>query len=186
MSQTKTVSTNVPLTQHPKLIAQSILHALNGRWHKPAMQVFMVIIVAHLLEHVFQAYQVYGLGWPRKDALGALGLIYPWLVRSEWLHYGHALFMLLGIAALRPAIVGRARTWWDITFAIAFYHHFEHALLLGQVLIHQNLFNSPVPISIGQLWVPRLELHLFYNAIVLVPMLIALSYHRFPGDSVLE
>ncbi|MBD0344613.1 MAG: hypothetical protein ICV63_07220 [Coleofasciculus sp. Co-bin14] len=167
-------------------MAQSILHTLNGQWHKPAMQVFMVIIITHLLEHVFQAYQVYVLGWPRKDALGALGLIYPWLVRSEWLHYGHALFMLLGIAALRPAIVGRARIWWDITFAIAFYHHFEHALLLGQVLIHQNLFNSPVPISIGQLWVPRLELHLFYNAIVLIPMLIALYYHRSPGDSVPE
>jgi hypothetical protein len=167
MSQNKTVISGAGLTQYLKLIAQSIIRKLNGRWHKPAMQIFMVIIITHLLEHVFQAYQVYGLGWSRKQALGALGLLYPQLVHSEWLHYGHALFMLLGLAALRPAIVGRARIWWDITFAIAFYHHFEHALLLGQALIHQNLFGSPVPISIGQLWIPRLELHLLY-------------FHRFP------
>ena len=186
MSQSKSVNSNTRLTQYPKLIAQSILHTLNGRWHKSAMQVFMVIIIAHLLEHIFQAYQVYGLGWSRKDAHGALGLVYPWLVRSEWLHYGHALFMLLGVAALRPAIIGRARVWWDITFAIAFYHHFEHALLLGQALTHENLFGSPVPISIGQLWVPRLELHLFYNVLVLIPMLIALYYHRFLDGSVAE
>jgi hypothetical protein len=180
MSQIKPAISNTRLIQRPKLIAQSVFYKLNGQWHKPAMQVFMIIIITHLLEHVFQAYQVYGLGWPRKEALGVLGLAYPWLVHSEWLHYGHALFMLLGIAALRPAIVGRARIWWDITFAIAFYHHFEHALLLGQALIHQNLFNSPVPISIGQLWIPRLELHLFYNLIVLIPMLVALYFHRFP------
>ncbi|RUT02801.1 hypothetical protein DSM106972_057210 [Dulcicalothrix desertica PCC 7102] len=182
MSRAKNAISNPRFTQYPKLITQSIFHTLNGRWHKPAMQVFMVIIITHLLEHIFQVYQVYVLGWSRKDALGALGLLYPWLVRSEWLHYGHALFMLLGLAALRPAIVGRARIWWDITFVIAFYHHFEHALLLGQVLINKNLFGSPVPTSIGQLWIPRLELHLFYNALVLLPMLIALYYHRFPSD----
>jgi hypothetical protein len=183
MSQIKTAISNTQLIQRPKLIAQSVFYKLNGQWHKPAMQVFTIIIVAHLLEHVFQAYQVYALGWSRKDALGALGLMYPWLVRSEWLHYGHALFMLLGLAALRPAIVGRARIWWDITFAIAFYHHFEHALLLGQALTHENLFGSPVPTSLGQLWIPRLELHLFYNALVLIPMLIALYFHRFPPST---
>jgi hypothetical protein len=160
----------------------SILRALNGRWHKQAMQVFMFIIVAHWLEHIFQAYQVWVLGWPRSQAMGALGLLYPWLMKTEWLHYGHALFMLVGLALLRPSMVGRARVWWDITFALQFYHHFEHALLLGQVLIHHNLFDASVPTSIGQLWIPRIELHLIYNTMVTIPMLIAVFYHRYPTD----
>ncbi|KYC43739.1 hypothetical protein WA1_00820 [Scytonema hofmannii PCC 7110] len=159
---------------------KSLIYTLNGRWHRRAMQVFMLVILAHLLEHFFQAYQVYVMGWSRPDALGALGFIYPWLVRSEWLHYGHALFMLVGLAVLRPAIVGEARNWWNIAFVLQFWHHFEHALLLGQVLIHKNLFDSSVPTSVLQLWIPRLEVHLFYNTVVLIPMLIALYYHRFP------
>lgn len=151
---------------------------LNGEWHQIAMQFFMLIIISHFLEHVFQVYQLYVLQWARPKCLGALGLIYPWLVHSEYLHYGHALFMLVGLAVLRPAITSKAKLWWDIALVLGFLHHLEHALLLSQVIIHQNLFNSPVPISIGQIWFPRLELHFFYNAIVLTPMLISLYYHR--------
>jgi hypothetical protein len=39
-----------------------------------------------------------------------------------------------------------------------------------------------VPTSIVQLWVPRVELHLFYNAIVFIPMVIAMYYHMFPSS----
>jgi hypothetical protein len=160
---------------------QAVVYRLNGQWYKPAMQVFMAIIIAHWAEHLFQAVQVYIMHWPRKQALGALGLLYPWLVHSEWLHYSHALFMLVGLAVLRPSMVGKARVWWNISFALQFWHHIEHALLLGQALTHKNLFNSPVPTSVLQSWgVPRIELHLFYNTIVFVPMVIALFYHRFP------
>jgi hypothetical protein len=38
-----------------------------------------------------------------------------------------------------------------------------------------------VPTSIVQLWVPRVELHLFYNTVVFVPMVIAMYYHMFPS-----
>jgi hypothetical protein len=38
----------------------------------------------------------------------------------------------------------------------------------------------PVPTSLLQLWVPRVELHLFYNTIVFIPMVIAMYYHLFP------
>jgi hypothetical protein len=38
----------------------------------------------------------------------------------------------------------------------------------------------PVPTSLVQLWVPRVELHLFYNTIVFIPMVIAMYYHLFP------
>jgi hypothetical protein len=37
-----------------------------------------------------------------------------------------------------------------------------------------------VPTSIGQIWIPRIELHLFYNAIVFTPMVVAMYYHMHP------
>lgn len=164
---------------------KKFVYLLNSRWHNVGMQIFMFVVALHFSEHLVQIWQLWGLGWPRPQCLGLLGLAYPWLMRSEWLHYGHALFMLIGFAVFRPSMVGKALIWWDIAFVLAFYHHFEHALLLGQRLFHQNLFNSPVPISIGQFWFPRIELHLFYNLMVLFPMLIASIYHRFPTFKVL-
>jgi hypothetical protein len=159
---------------------KALLSTLNGTWHKRAMQIFMAIVLAHWAEHFAQAYQVYVRGWPRNHAHGALGLIFPWLVASEALHYGYALIMLAGLALLRPAFLGRARAWWDVALLLQIWHHFEHALLLGQAMVHKNLFGSPVPVSLVQLVIPRVELHLFYNAIVFFPMLIAMFYHLYP------
>jgi hypothetical protein len=156
------------------------VRALNGPWHKVAMLIFAAIVVSHWTEHVFQAFQVFVLGWPRPQALGALGLVFPWLVRSEALHYGHALAMLLGLVLLRPAMSGRARTWWDVALVIQVWHHFEHALLLSQVALGTTLFGAAAPISILQLVFPRVELHLFYNAMVTMPMVVALYYHLHP------
>src|SRR5262249_6436333 len=41
---------------------------------------------------------------------------------------------------------------------------------------------SPVPTSIIQLWIPRVELHLFYNSVVFIPMVIGMYYHMFPPE----
>jgi len=65
-------------------------------------------------------------------------------------------------------------------FWIQFFHHVEHALLQTQVIVGHNLLGRPVPTSLVQLWVPRVELHLFYNTIVFIPMVIAMYYHLFP------
>ncbi|HEX6070140.1 MAG TPA: hypothetical protein VFZ18_09950, partial [Longimicrobiaceae bacterium] len=43
-------------------------------------------------------------------------------------------------------------------------------------------FNSPVPMSIAQLVIPRVELHLIYNTLVFVPMIIAVYHHMFPAS----
>jgi hypothetical protein len=37
-----------------------------------------------------------------------------------------------------------------------------------------------VPTSILQLWVPRVELHLLYNTIVFIPMVVAMYFHMLP------
>lgn len=156
---------------------------LNGPWHRRSLQIFMAIVLVHFAEHLFQAYQVYVLHWPVHEARGMLGRSFPWLVHSEVLHYGYAVIMLVGIWTLLPGFVGRSRTWWLAALVIQFWHHIEHALLQGQAIAGHNLFGSPVPISIVQLWIPRVELHLLYNTLVLVPMVVAMYYHLFPADA---
>jgi hypothetical protein len=158
----------------------SLLARLNGPWHKRALLTFLVIVVAHLAEHLVQAAQVYALGWPRHEARGMLGQWFPWLVHSEVLHYGYAVIMLVGIWIMLPGFVGRSRQWWVAALVIQFWHHIEHALLQGQVIVGKNLFGSSVPMSIAQLVIPRVELHLLYNTLVFVPMVVAMYYHAFP------
>ena len=154
--------------------APPFIVALNGAWHKRALRIFMVIVLAHLAEHLVQAFQVYALHWPVHEARGVLGQWLPWLVHSKVLHYGYAVIMLAGIWLLLPGFSGRSRHWWMAALVIQFWHHIEHALLQGQVIAGRNLFGSPVPVSIVQLWIPRVELHLLYNSLVLVPMVVAM------------
>lgn len=163
-----------------KTSSPTLLERLNGPWHERALQVFTAIVLAHWAEHLTQAFQIYALGWPVPEARGVLGLWYPWMVKSELLHYGYALVMLVGLWMLRGGFVGLSRRWWTIALAIQFWHHVEHALLQGQALAGSNLFGSPVPVSIAQLWIPRVELHLIYNSIVFIPMVVAMYYHLFP------
>lgn len=157
------------------------MRTLNGASHKPALLVFLVIVLAHWVEHLVQAYQVYGMHWHRTHAGGFLGLFFPWLVSSELLHYGYAIIMLIGFILLQPGFVGRGRTWWNIALAIQIWHHFEHLLLLIQAALGTPFFGAPVPTSLLQLAFPRMELHLFYNAVVFAPMVIAMFYHFFPS-----
>jgi len=154
---------------------------LNGRLHRAALGIFLLIVLAHWAEHVAQAVQIWGLSWPRPKARGVLGVPFPWLVTKEWLHYGYALVMLIGIIALRKGFVGRARSWWTAALVIQIWHHFEHLLLFLQALTHRNLFGKPVPTSILQLFFPRVELHLFYNAVVFLPMVVAMFLHLRPS-----
>ena len=168
---------------HPPTSHGALLQRLNGPWHERALQVFMAIVLAHWAEHLAQALQVYALHWPVREARGVLGLWFPWLVASETLHYGYALVMLTGLWVLRSGFVGRARTWWMVSFSIQFWHHIEHALLQGQVIVGRNLMDAPVPMSIAQFFVPRLELHMIYNTIVFVPMIVAMYRHLIPTDA---
>jgi hypothetical protein len=88
--------------------------------------------------------------------------------------------MLIGLWILRKGFVGRAHTWWMIAFGIQFWHHIEHLLLLIQAQTGAYLLGRPVPTSILQLLFPRVELHLFYNSIVFIPMVVAVYLHLRP------
>ena len=167
----------VPVTGLASGRSVSLSERLNTRWHERALQLFMAIVLFHWVEHIVQAYQVFVLHWPRPMAMGLLGMYYPWLMRTETLHYSFALVMLVGLWVLRKGFLGRSHTWWMIAFWIQFWHHIEHGLLFYQALSHNYLFGGTVPTSIGQIWIPRIELHLFYNFIVFTPMVIDVLPH---------
>jgi hypothetical protein len=157
---------------------QQWLTGINSRGHQTAVNLFFLVVLAHWAEHIAQAVQIWVLGWPLPESRGVLGLWYPWLVKSEALHYGYAVIMLIGLLVLRRGFAGSARTWWTIALGIQVWHHFEHLLLLIQAQAGANLLGRPAPTSIVQLLVPRVELHLFYNAIVFVPMVVAMVLDR--------
>lgn len=162
---------------------QSLFERLNGPWHEVGVQLFMGVVLAHWAEHLAQAFQVYVLHWSMADAGGVLGLWFPWLVTSETLHYVYALVMLIGLWMLRTGFRGRSHTWWMAAFWLQFWHHIEHALLQAQVIAGENLLNAPEPMSLAQFVVPRLELHLIYNTLVFVPMIVAMARHLMPNDA---
>jgi hypothetical protein len=153
---------------------------LNTEYHKAALLVFGFVVIAHWTEHLVQAYQIYIMGWPPPKAGGVLGLFFPVLVTSEWLHYGYAVVMLVGLVILRHGFTGRSSRWWNVALGIQVWHHFEHLLLLLQAMSGSNLLGKPVPTSIAQLVMPRVELHLLYNALVTVPMVVAMVLHLRP------
>src|SRR5262249_42618259 len=130
---------------------RSLIDKLNAEWHKPALLMYTAIVLMHWGEHLVQAFQVYVLGWALTDARGLLGMPFPWLVKSEALHYFYALFMLVAFWTLRKGFVGRSYVWWMIAFWIQFYHHIEHALLQYQVISGHNFFGAPAPISTIQM-----------------------------------
>jgi len=159
----------------------TFMDRLNTGRHELALRVFMFVVLAHWVEHLLQGLQIYVLGWPVPEARGALGMFFPALIKSESLHYGYAVVMLVGLWMLRRGFTGKVdHFWWMTAFWIQFFHHIEHALLQAQVILGHNLMGRPVPTSLVQLWVPRVELHLFYNTIVFIPMAIAMYYHLFP------
>jgi hypothetical protein len=155
---------------------------MNSDYHRGALLFYLLIVLAHWAEHLAQAGQIWLLGWARPEAGGVLGLWFPWLVQSEWLHYGYAILMLIGLWLLRGGMVGRARTFWLVALAIQAWHHVEHLALLVQALVGANLAGMAAPTSFVQLLVPRVELHLFYNAVVFLPMVVAMYLHLRPRE----
>ena len=155
---------------------KAFLERINGAQHETALRVFLAIVLAHWGEHLLQAFQIYGLGWPPPEARGVLGYFFPALITSEILHYGYAVVMLVGLWVLRSSFTGvDDRPGGRSHLASSSSPHRARAAA-GAVLVGHNLFDRPVPTSLLQLWVPRVELHLFYNTIVFIPMVVAMLH----------
>ncbi len=166
----------------PWLAGEGLIARLNTRWHERALWAFSTLVGLHWLEHLVQAYQVWILDWTRPESKGLLGVWIPWLVTSEALHFGFAVSMFAFFVILLPGFFGRSHTWWLIATLIQGWHLFEHALLQGQALVDSYLFGEAAPQSVAQYWVPRVELHLFYNLIVFLPMVVAMWFHIHPRE----
>lgn len=160
----------------------TVLERVNTTWHELGLALFALVVVMHWVEHVAQGVQVFVLGWARPAAGGALGLAWPALVTSEALHYGYAVVMLAAFWALRHGFTGSARSWWTAALVLQFWHHVEHLVLLAQAVTGSYWFGAGVPMSFLQPFIPRVELHLIYNTVVTIPMLVAMALHRWPRD----
>jgi hypothetical protein len=153
---------------------------------KYGMKIFGTIMIVHWLEHLFQAYQVYVLHMNRTCALGMLGMKYPWLIRTESLHFVFALLTFAGmIYAGRHYFESEfaGKTWVLGLFAAA-WHGFEHLVLFLQAATHTYFFDRTEPTTIIQLVVPRIELHLFYNSIITILALTALAKEYLYRDAI--
>lgn len=146
----------------------------NSKRHNVILKIFIGLMVAHWAEHLVQAYQIYVLGYPRHHAMGLLGQIFPWLMHSEWLHFGYAFLTLLGVLLLWSGFTGAAHKWWTAAVVISIWHLLEHTLLFAQAQGGFVLWGAKEPTSILQLVLPRVELHLFYNSLVTVPIVVAM------------
>jgi hypothetical protein len=154
-----------------------------SRNHNLLLKIFAGLMVAHWTEHLVQAYQVYVLGYERHHARGLLGQIYPWLMHSEWLHFAYAIFTFLGLLLLWSGFSGSARKWWNAALVIQAWHLFEHTLLFAQAQGGFLLWGAKEPTSVLQLLFPRIELHLFYNSLVTVPIVAAMFLYWKQADS---
>ncbi len=146
----------------------------SDRKHNLMLKIFAGLMIAHWLEHLVQAYQVWGLGYERHHAGGLLGQIFPWLMHSEWLHFGYAVLTFAGLLLLYRAFSGPALMWWKAAVVIQAWHLVEHTLLFAQAQGGFLLWGAKEPTSVLQLFFPRIELHLFYNSVVTFPIVIAM------------
>jgi len=149
---------------------------MNTKRHSYWLVVFSFVMIGHWAEHIAQIWQIHVQGIPPHCAFGMLGKYWPALVTTEWMHFGYAVLTMAGLVFLKYGFSGTARTWWVIAYWIQVWHLFEHILLFGQAQLHHNLFGKAVPTSVFQLVFSRPELHLFYNSIVTIPMVIAMIY----------
>lgn len=143
------------------------------------LSVFLLVVAVHWGEHIAQLFQIHLLDWPRKEAGGLLGVVFPVLVKREYLHTGFSVIMLAGLLGFRDQFRGTARRVWTVALGIQVFHTFEHLILFTQATAGLN------PVSLVQAMLPpglRPELHLFYNGIVSAPMLAAQVLMVIGGD----
>jgi hypothetical protein len=176
------------------MLVQRFWKRFNLIWSKYKYPLFMYIVLLHLAEHLVQIFQLYGLGWTRSDCLGLLGLKYPWLMRSESLHFIYAYVMTIGLFYFSKLYQKQQKMhyWWSVALYLQIWHYLEHTLLLNQAYTQDNFYAFLAPVSLiqilfqylaglpmaGQPYLPRIEVHLFYNLIVFIPMMIGVYYQR--------
>lgn len=162
----KTIRTNPLLSDRRSSLASEVLRRVR---HRQALLVYLALVGLHFSEHLAQLVQVYAFGVSPRMAGGLLGAWFPGLASTELLHTAYNSLQLTGLILLWPGFRGRARRWWTLALVFQGWHFAEHALLQAQYVTGRFLFGAPMQTSLLETLIPRMELHLIYNAVVLVP-----------------
>ncbi len=78
-----TASRTMPHVATASIAGESFLQKLNAKWHERALQLFMVIVLAHWARASGAGLADLGDALAAPVANGILGLWYPWLIKSE-------------------------------------------------------------------------------------------------------
>lgn len=132
---------------------------------------FMLVLLGHFVEHVYQLGQIHGAHTARPMALGLFGGWWPALVKTETMHYGFAAFMLAGLVWFWPKFAWHVDHghhapvfWWTAALIFQCWHFLEHNVLAFQLLTDRARE------SLGTMLfgIERAELHATYTLITLL------------------
>ncbi len=146
-------------------------------WRSAGAPLSFYLIVAatqtgHVLEHVVQIAQLRVLHVPGSHAHGIFGQL-----DIEWVHFAWNSWILIAVVAL---LIGRpASRWLWLALPLAAWHLLEHVVLI-RTFLATGLEGSPGLLAMGGLIgnglpIARPELHLIYNLVETVPLLIGLA-----------
>lgn len=159
----------------------ALLAGMRKNWQVKVIVAFMVVAGGHFAEHLIQIFEYLVLGWPAKQSGGILGLWFPGLAASEYLHSGWNTLQLTGLILLWPLFrrKGKASLFWKLAMVAQSWHWLEHVLLQVQYLTGYYLFHAIKQQSILELFFPRIELHFVYNLLSFMPTLIAVLLYMY-------
>jgi hypothetical protein len=149
----------------------------------PLFTLVMVVQGGHVIEHIIQLVQVYGLAIPEDDALGLLGYVFEFQGTEEWLHlvFNSSYFLPLVVLAylLRPLSPAVVPHWAYVTFmiggaALEGWHVVEHSVIISHVIANNG---CPCPGILDPiLGIGDTLLHFFYNTVTYLAILTAFWY----------
>ncbi len=157
----------------PLLVAAVVLTwRLAGGWLAFYLALALTQI-GHVGEHVVQIVQLRVIGVSSQHAHGVFGAL-----DVEWVHFVWNAWILVAVALL--LIRFRANPWLWITLPLAAWHLAEHVVLMATYLA-TGVEGSPGLLATGGLLggglpLARPDLHLAYNLVETVPLLIGLGW----------
>ena len=82
---------------------------IQNDWQIKLILGFMLIAGGHFVEHLIQIFQYLVLNWSARESGGVLGLWFPGLAASEYLHSGWNTLQLTGLILLWPLFRQRGK-----------------------------------------------------------------------------
>ncbi len=141
--------------------------------HYGWLALFYVLVLTqsgHVIEHVAQIVQIHILGLPLKEARGIFGAL-----DIEWVHFIWNSWVLIAVVLLLTRF--RDNRWLWATLVLAGWHELEHVVIMYRYLT-TGVAGTPGLLShggaiAGGTPLIRPDLHMLYNVIETVPLVVA-------------